>query len=200
MSARVSQDTHTPQSWKIPFMSNLNCTTLSRLCCVSHSYIKGSAVLWCKKRVTWWRWSPCHLLHVKVYWSFLIFCPNLIIFMCRCAVRSLLPLTFQFTFSLWLCAPCYLALHFHVLAIASSSSHIGMAGRSLYFLNEPMHKLFLHCLPIAASRSQVDNEKDGKRFIIHQCSKCSRTCHYASCVYRHHNSTDWFLLSGYYLQ
>jgi hypothetical protein len=64
-------------------------------------------------------------------------------------------------------------------------------------LNQLVYKLFMHCLPIVADRSQTASEKDGEGFSIQQFTGCSTTCHYAACIHTKHNSTDRLLLSGY---
>jgi len=56
----------------------------------------------------------------------------------------LLPLTFQFTVSLWSCPNYFISSLLTVLDIYSSSN---ISKHSLYFINRLMCRLLLHCLP-----------------------------------------------------
>ena len=71
-------------------------------------------------------------------------------------LSRLLPLTHQFTTSLWSCPKYYISLLLTVLDIFIAVQ-IQQKIDSLYFLNLLMCKLLLHCLPSTSGTSQVEN-------------------------------------------
>jgi len=127
--------------------------------CLELSYVKGGAIFGHNK----------HILSVKTKYQvplFQIINPS-----------RLLPLTFQFTTSLWSCTVYYISLLFTVLDIIYSSSNIAKID-SLYFLNWLMCKLLLHFLP----RLKMWMGED-------------LAWQYASCVYSKQNKAHWCLSS-----
>jgi len=79
-------------------------------------------------------------------------------------ISRLLPLTFQFTTSLWYCPEYYISILLTFLDIITAVP-IQQNVDSLYFLNRLMCTLLLHCLP---SKIQVENV-DGRGFGLSVC-------------------------------
>ena len=82
-------------------------------------------------------------------------------------LSCLLPLTFQFTMSLWSCPKYYTSLLLTDLDIIYSSSDIAN-HQQFIFSQQLMCNLLLHCLPSTSGNSQIENV-DGRGFGLSVC-------------------------------